>query len=978
MRIAVLIMVMLCLENDAFSQTFSGGFNFFLPPTDTLSTRFVPTFGRSPLTDQDFVDIDPSGHFSVRGTPIRFFGANLVAGGAFPTPSKAWFIAGRLSKMGFNLVRLHHLDNPWGEASLFEPGWTTRLLNPVTLDRLENLLAALKKNGIYANLNLHVSRTFTTMDILPDTDSLLEYGKGINYFDPDVLFLHKEYARELLTHVNPYTGKSLATDPAMAMVEVTNENSLYRFWRDGKLKHLSQGGILTARHVRMIDSLWLDYLRNRYATTSALAQAWNDGAYPADGLNRVVNGTLESAPPSTGWLMEIHAPAAGSHGRDSVLSYGGKFSARVDVTNADGTDWHAQWKQTGLSVTQDTTYNISFAARSDSTRTISVALMRDISPWNWYGGVTIRLTPDWKTFSLNVRAPESLANAVRLSFTVGGQTGSYWFDDIAMTSVGVKGLLVDESFETRLIRRIDYGECAGFTPARVSDMSSFYIMLEEAYYAAMRSYLKDSLGVRVPIAGTNWNVGPADIAVQSKQDYVDNHAYWDHPSFPGIPWSSTDWVITNTPMVRAQDGGTIAQLFAGSPVAGKPFTVSEYNHPFPNRYQSEAILFLTSYAAFHDADGLMFFDYNSVDDWETDKVANYFSIHRNPAMMALAPSCAAAFREGMISPAVTSLALDYAPADYLTLPRRDTFGWNGGSLIDRTLALSHSVRARSFTSTVPFDSSKFPPVPVNPYITDTREIVWNTQGLLSVSTPRFVGTTGFLNDFSGHQIGPLAVLAANGFGSLTWVSVTPDSLPASRRSLLTLSTMIQNTGMVWDGTTTLHNKWGGPPTQVAPLRVTLQLRMNADSIRVYRLDPSGRDIWGFSSQLPSSANMFTLTIDQITQLSMWFGIEAFGSGMPTDVPDQRITHPFEARLEQNYPNPFNPQTTINFQLAVPGDVRLAVLDPLGREVAVLINQRKESGNHTVVWDARGMASGVYFYRIQAGAFVETRKLLMMR
>jgi len=193
---------------------------------------------------------------------------------------------------------------------------------------------------------------------------------------------------------------------------------------------------------------------------------------------------------------------------------------------------------------------------------------------------------------------------------------------------------------------------------------------------------------------------------------------------------------------------------------------------------------------------------------------NYFSIHRNPAHDGTGAFLRGCLPWWMIAPALTKLVLDYAPADYLTLPRRDTFGWSGASLIDRTLALCHGVRAGSFTSAVPFDNSRLPVAPVNPFVTDTREIVWNTQGLLSVSTPRFAGATGFLNEVFRPTDWPAAVLAANGFGSLTWVSVTPDSLPVSRRSLLTLSSMVQNTGMVWDGTTTLHNNWGGPPTRL--------------------------------------------------------------------------------------------------------------------------------------------------------------------
>ena len=83
-------------------------------------------------------------------------------------------------------------------------------------------------------------------------------------------------------------------------------------------------------------------------------------------------------------------------------------------------------------------------------------------------------------------------------------------------------------------------------------------------------------------------------------------------------------------------------------------------------------------------------------------------------------------------------------------------------------------------------------------------------------------------------------------------------------------------------------------------------------------------------------------------------------------------------LEQNYPNPFNPTTVMSYELPVTCSVKLAVYDMLGREMAVLVNEEKPAGRHTVTWESRTMASGLYFYRLQAGAFVETKKLVLAK
>jgi photosystem II stability/assembly factor-like uncharacterized protein len=83
-------------------------------------------------------------------------------------------------------------------------------------------------------------------------------------------------------------------------------------------------------------------------------------------------------------------------------------------------------------------------------------------------------------------------------------------------------------------------------------------------------------------------------------------------------------------------------------------------------------------------------------------------------------------------------------------------------------------------------------------------------------------------------------------------------------------------------------------------------------------------------------------------------------------------------LSQNYPNPFNPSTTIRFELPKASNVRLSVFDMLGREVSVLMNERRDAGVHEVKFDGPNLASGVYFYRLTADNFVQSRKLLLMK
>ncbi len=88
--------------------------------------------------------------------------------------------------------------------------------------------------------------------------------------------------------------------------------------------------------------------------------------------------------------------------------------------------------------------------------------------------------------------------------------------------------------------------------------------------------------------------------------------------------------------------------------------------------------------------------------------------------------------------------------------------------------------------------------------------------------------------------------------------------------------------------------------------------------------------------------------------------------------------PQVTRLEQNYPNPFNPSTSIQFQLSAPSHVTLKVFDLLGREVATLVDENKPVGVHSVRFDGGRLASGVYFFRLQAGSLVQTRKMILAK
>ena len=112
-------------------------------------------------------------------------------------------------------------------------------------------------------------------------------------------------------------------------------------------------------------------------------------------------------------------------------------------------------------------------------------------------------------------------------------------------------------------------------------------------------------------------------------------------------------------------------------------------------------------------------------------------------------------------------------------------------------------------------------------------------------------------------------------------------------------------------------------------------------------------------------------------------IRAYVSFGPTDAKENIELLPTSFSLEQNYPNPFNPSTIISYNIPKAGNVQIKIFDALGREVRSLINEDKPAGKYNIAWDGRDnygsrVSSGVYFYTIRSGNFVETKKMVLMK
>lgn len=166
------------------------------------------------------------------GTEAKFWGTCFNSGANFPPHEYSEKIAQRLAKFGVNMVRTHQLDAEWSTPNIFQftkgkAKDNTLDFDPKSLDRLDYLIYCLKQRGIYIYLDQLTYRKFKPDDNVDAVDELGEAAKPYTNFDPKLIELQKKYSHDLWTHINPYTSLAYKEDPAIALMEITNENDLF-------------------------------------------------------------------------------------------------------------------------------------------------------------------------------------------------------------------------------------------------------------------------------------------------------------------------------------------------------------------------------------------------------------------------------------------------------------------------------------------------------------------------------------------------------------------------------------------------------------------------------------------------------------------------------------------------------------------------------------------------------------------------------
>jgi len=828
-RLAIATITLAALPTGA-STAEEGLFPFVVSYDVPENVTNVSAWLERPAGKQGFVRAQ-EGRLVTDAGEIRFWGTNLCFEACFPSPEQAQRLAARLARLGINCVRMHHMDSRsiWGDSL------DKLTIDPKKLQRLDYLIHQLKLRGIYTNLNLHVSRTLGEPEGFTTEEGRPNYDKGLGNFEPRMIEAQKKYARDLLTHVNPYTKTPYTSEPAVAFVEISNEDALFAVWGRQQLDRLPEPYATTFR------KLWNAWLREKYGNGQRLREAWNVGQWPL-GNEMLGNGDF-AKPPGDAWHLERDDQTEVAW---SVESAGpeDRRCLRVVVTRQGEVSWRPQLTQGGFSLSKGTPYTLTCYFRCDRSRSIGINCMMAHDPWQRLGlSADVDVGPQWKAYRRTFVAEQDDANA-RLTFT-GLTPGTYELADVSLRPGGIVGLADDQKLEDDGVPVLKRGQL-NLTEAARADFVDFLWDTERDYWWGMHRFLKDDLGVQSLVSGTQLSYSP--VHVQAALDYIDAHSYWKHPHFPGRPWDSRNWEVHNVALVNSP-GGTLSGL-AVRQVAGMAFTVSEYNHPAPNAYAAEGFPMIAAFGGFQHWDGIFPFAYCHNSDFEPRRIGSFFDVKANTPKIVHMPACAALFLRGDAAGANRTVSAYVSREAEREQLHKTLSAWRITAEdfgIDPKLALLDRVAISLDT-----DEPETPEPNLQEekhFLSDTAELRWDVSqqgaGYFIADTPRTKLFTGFVRGRT-FELGDVTL--AIGKTRLDWATVSMVAMDGARfdrpgRILIAATGWVQNQDAqlerLANDRVTLRNQWGNEPVMCEGVPGEIVLPMAAERVKFYALDESG-------------------------------------------------------------------------------------------------------------------------------------------
>ena len=195
-------------------------------PDNLTNVRTWPGVDDRQAGQQGFISTSGSHFVDGDGNQIRFIGTQCGMTGCFPSHEQADNLVKEFTRYGINIVRMHYVSHRTPKQYPVLDSF----IEPLQLEKFDYFIARLKESGIYVYFQLNIARKFGEVNGIVNARQLPKYKNGVDNLNERMIELQKRFHREILDHVNPYTGLAYKDEPCISMMELANENSIVFSW----------------------------------------------------------------------------------------------------------------------------------------------------------------------------------------------------------------------------------------------------------------------------------------------------------------------------------------------------------------------------------------------------------------------------------------------------------------------------------------------------------------------------------------------------------------------------------------------------------------------------------------------------------------------------------------------------------------------------------------------------------------------------
>ncbi len=373
------------------------------------------------------------------------------------------------------------------------------------------------------------------------------------------------------------------------------------------------------------------------------------------------------------------------------------------------------------------------------------------------------------------------------------------------------------------------------------NITNFFVDITKAYYNEMIRHMRE-IGVKIPIAGTNWTRNAAHLSAQLEGDFVDSHTY----TAGGAGWRDRDGAFGNKPNIGSTNN--LLPPLAFYRAQGKPFFISEWDNPWPNEWRSESSVFLAAIGSFQEWGGFAIHTYRYSADENVDMIGKpitsgsiggiyyrggVFDTFNDPAKFGLFYHAALIMRRGDVRPAEKTVNIKWD----------NPFAAEGKAL----LLTTEKHRVESILPGMPSGGDKLITadatavnVESGEVLSDTYELYRNLKKRIGwIDCPNSKVVYGFVGENGTLSLTDFKVDSKTDFATIAISSLTNEPIKQSTNMLLTAIGRAENTGSLYNDNRTKQLDPGHGPIQIDIIEATIQIKTDKKNLRVMSINPQG-------------------------------------------------------------------------------------------------------------------------------------------